>query len=115
MPTKPETSEIKFTIHLDEQKLPERIEWHATEAGFTGGRDCKGIMISLFDKTEKSTFKIDLWTKEMEVPEMSRFFAETFISMADTYFKATGDEEMTEGIRTFAKSFAERSGFAEKG
>lgn len=104
------TSEIKFTVHLDEAKLPVKIDWYASDAGLGDNKTCKALMISLFDEKEATTLKIDLWTKDMLVDEMKRFFAETFMSMADTYDNATGDKEMTEGMRKFAREFAEKAG-----
>lgn len=103
-------SEIKFTVQLDENRMPEKISWHATEAGFAGEKSCKGLMISIFDEHEKNTLKIDLWTKEMMVEEMDRFFAETLMSMADTYSKATSNKEMTDSISEFARDFAKKTG-----
>jgi len=77
-------SEIKFTVSLDEQKQPLAIEWQADESGVEGVKSCKSLMISLWDEREKSTLRIDLWTKDMMVNEMQRFFYESLSSMADT-------------------------------
>lgn len=104
------TSNISFKIQLDEKRLPAEIEWEASEAGFAGKNKCKGIMVSIFDEAEKNTLKIDLWTKDMMVDEMNRFFSETLMSMADTYIKATGDQEMTNSLQTFARDFAKKTG-----
>ena len=39
---------------------------------------------------------------------MKRFFHQTFLSMADSYDRATDEKEMAEDIRDFALYFAER-------
>lgn len=88
-------SEIQFRVSLDEQNVPERIQWDATEKPKDAVEDCKGVSISLWDKTAKGTMRIDLWTKEMPVNEMKRFCIETMAGWADTLLNATGDEYMS--------------------
>ena len=79
------TSEIKFTIQLDEKKMPKKIEWEATDSGFDGRKPCNSMMISLWDKDERITMGIDLWTKEMLIEDMNIHFYQIFTKMADTY------------------------------
>ncbi|MFI5218902.1 MAG: gliding motility protein GldC [Bacteroidia bacterium] len=98
-------SEIKFTIGLDERNHPEAIHWQAPDSGSEGVKPCKSVMISLWDSSDNGTLRIDLWTKQMPVDEMQRFFYETFISMADTYQRATGEKEAAANIREFATQF----------
>ena len=99
------TSDIKFTVTLDERNLPETILWQADNSGTEGVKPCKSIMISLWDSPDKGTLRIDLWTKQMPVDEMQRFFYESFLSMADTYQRATHEKEIANSIREFAKQF----------
>ena len=99
------TSEIKFTVTLDERSHPETIQWQAQDSGSEGVKPCKSVMISLWDSPDNGTLRIDLWTKQMPVEEMQRFFYETFISMADTYQRATGENETAIDIREFASRF----------
>lgn len=103
------TSEIKFTVKLDENKLPVGIDWNASDAGLTDNKSCKALMVSVFDEKEKNTFKIDLWTKDMMVDEMKRFFFETFMSMADTFERATGEKELSEEIKKFTEWFGKKT------
>ena len=49
-------------------------------------------MMSIWDPKENTSLRIDLWTKEMLVDDMKRFFYENFMTMADTYQRATNDE-----------------------
>ena len=107
-------SEIKFNVHLDETRLPLKIEWSATESGFADNKACKAMLVSIFDEKEKNTLKIDLWTNEMLVDEMKQFFAETLSALGDTYLNATGETEAAESIRQFARDFAKKAGILEK-
>ncbi len=101
-------SEIKFIVALDGNNIPEKIDWSATDAGFKGSKECKSIMISLWDKAESATFGFDLWTKEMMVDEMNIFFHQVLIKMSDTYRRATKNSEAADMIDEFSKEFAEK-------
>lgn len=102
-------SEIKFTISLDEDKQPLAIEWHAEDSGMEGVKACKSLMISMWDDQEKSTLRIDLWTKDMMINEMQRFFYESLSSMADSYLRATNDEDTAAELREFSDKFAKKA------
>ena len=65
----------------------------------------KAMMISFWDGADKSAFRIDLWTKDMMVDEMADFFYQTFITMADTYNRATQHRDLAVEMKTFAKDF----------
>lgn len=99
-------SQINFYIELDDNKMPEKIEWDASDAGFEGKKRSNTIMISLWDKDEKSTLAIDLWTKEMLVDDMNIHFYQILTKMADTYRRATKNNETAQLIENFARQFA---------
>jgi gliding motility-associated protein GldC len=101
-------SEINFTISLDENHIPEKIEWTASDAGEDGAKQAKAIMMSLWDPNENNTLRIDLWTKEMMVDEMKHFFYQSIITMSDTYERATNDKSVANEIREFGKSLGEK-------
>jgi gliding motility-associated protein GldC len=65
----------------------------------------KAMMISFWDGTDKTALRIDLWTKDMMVDEMADFYYQTFMTMADTFNRATHQTELVEDMKTFAKSF----------
>lgn len=100
------TSEITFKVTLDENQIPEKIDWMATDAGMDKQLDTKAIMISVYDTESEETLRMDLWTKEMRVDEMKRFFHQTIISMADTLQRATNETEMAANMREFGQHFA---------
>ena len=108
------TSEINFTVELDENKLPEKIKWRASDSEMPDENECKAIMLGIWDHTHKSTLKIDLWTKDMPLDDMKRFFYESMMTMADTYERASGDEDSSDEIRKMAKSFGMKTELLKK-
>ncbi len=101
------TSEIKFNIGLDENKIPETISWSAEDGGIDNS-DSKALMISVWDHKKKDTLRMDLWTKDMPVDEMKQFFHQTLVSMASSFHRATDDQKMTDTMRDFCDYFAEK-------
>ncbi|HRH65959.1 MAG TPA: gliding motility protein GldC [Bacteroidia bacterium] len=102
------TSEIKFLVTLDEDKVPAKLEWEATDSGINGRKPCNATMMSIWDPKDNTTLRIDLWTKDMLVEDMKRFFYENFVTMADTYQRATNDPELATEIRQFAEMFGKK-------
>jgi gliding motility-associated protein GldC len=101
------TSEIKFTINLDENRVPEQLHWTAQDGGVTT-EEAKAIMLSIWDNKAKETMRIDLWTKDMPVDEMKIFYHQTLVAMADSFERATADEKMSGAMRDFCEYFAEK-------
>lgn len=106
-------SEIKFTVSLDQDSVPIKIGWSATDSGVEGVKPCNATLMSIWDPKENTTLRIDLWTKEMLVDDMKRFFYENFVTMADTYLRATNDEESSKDIRKFAEEFGKKTGITK--
>ncbi len=104
-----ERSEIRINVTLDTDKIPSKITWSASDKGSGSESEAKAVLLSLFDVEEKDTLKIDLWTKEMQVNEMDRFFYNTLRAMADTYMRATGNEKLAGAMQQFAAYFGEQS------
>lgn len=101
-------AEIKFTVKLDQNNVPDKIFWQASDADFEGDKSCDSIFISIWDKESKNSLSIDLWTKKMEIGEMDAHFYFTFMKMAETYHKSTNDKEISEMIVNFAQDFAKK-------
>lgn len=99
------SSTIQLHVTLDENKVPERIHWQAAEGGVPNPAEAKAFMLSIWDLNENAALRIDLWTNKMMVDEMNDFFFQTFMTMADTYQRATNQKELADEIRTFTKSF----------
>ena len=107
-------SEINFTVELDEHRVPERIFWDATENPNEGINETKAISVSVWDHYHKGLLGINLWTKDMPVDEMKRFFYETLQTMADSFLRATGETAIVEDLRDYCAHFAEKMEIMEK-
>ena len=99
------TSDIRLSVQLDENNVPERIEWEAEDG--TMKSTSKAVLLSVWDEQERNTLRIDLWTKEMTVEEMKAFFHQNILTLADTFERATGEGRMAAQMRDFAAYFAE--------
>ena len=100
-------SNINIEVHLDENKVPEKLNWSAQDGG-VNYEEAKAIMLSIWNSNNKESLRIDLWTKDMPVDEMKLFFHQTLVAMSDTYMRATGDEKMSETMKDFCDYFAEK-------
>ena len=88
-------SAIHFDIELDEEMIPERIVWSATDSPEgTHPAETKSISLALWDHQQQNTLRIDLWTKDMPLHEMKRFYLDCLGGMAQSIINATGDAHM---------------------
>lgn len=109
MTSSPNRQEIRIAVELDDQRVPEAIQWQATDAPDAEPQPCEAMLLSVWDKKEKAAYRIDLWTKTMPIDEMNAFIVQTIASLAETYERATQREELAEHIREFARLFAKES------
>lgn len=86
---------INFNIDLDNNNVPEKIMWDATDKPEAGLSETKSISIALWDHKQKNTLRIDLWSKDMPVNEMKRFYVDCIGGLAQSVLSATGDEVMS--------------------
>jgi len=98
-------SSINIDVILDADRVPEQISWNATDTTAEAARKAKAMMLAFWDGTDKTALRIDLWTKDMMVDEMADFFYQTFMTMAETYHRATQDQVLTNDMKQFAKNF----------
>jgi gliding motility-associated protein GldC len=100
-------SQSTITIHVntDENKIPNKISWSASDSSAENVQEAKAMMIAFWDGAEKAALRIDLWTKEMMVDEMADFFYQTMMTMADTYGRATKYADQVDEMKHFAKAF----------
>lgn len=101
------TSEIKINVALDENKVPEKLNWTAPDGGINN-EESKAVLLSVWDHKAKEALRIDLWTKDMPLDEMQIFFHQTLVAMTDTFKRATGDEKMADTMKDFTDYFAEK-------
>ncbi|WP_445453886.1 gliding motility protein GldC [Flavobacterium sp. 25HG05S-40] len=101
------TSEIKIAVTLDVNRVPEKLMWSAQDGGIEL-EEAKAMMLSVWDSKVQETLRIDLWTKDMPVDEMKKFFHQTLVAMADTFQRATQDDKMSNTMKDFCDYFAEK-------
>lgn len=99
------TSEILIKVELDNENLPEKIQWDASDSGFEKVKEAKAVMLSLWDKDEKVLMSLDLWTKDMMINDMNNFFYQNLVKLAEMYKRATHNEEASAMINEFAEQF----------
>jgi gliding motility-associated protein GldC len=100
-------STIHLDIRLDEKNIPEKIDWQATDAE-AGNHEATAMLLALWDHQQKTGLSIDLWTKEMTIPEMNLFFYQTLATLGETFLRATKNKALSDEITTFAKHFFEK-------
>ena len=105
-------STINIDVQLDDTRMVETIKWRASDSTVENAQKAKAMMLSFWDGAEKTALRIDLWTKEMMIDEMADFFYQTYMTMADTYERATRHVEIVEDMKKFAHDFYDK--FREK-
>jgi gliding motility-associated protein GldC len=98
-------STITIDVVLDKDKVPQQINWKASDSTAEKAQKSKAMMLSFWDGADKSAMRIDLWTKDMMVDEMVDFYYQTIITMADTLNRATKNEVLVNDMKTFATDF----------
>jgi len=108
MKKKKKTATINFKINLDPNNIPEEITWQATDSQSSINK-AKAVIISVWDGDEKTSLKIDLWTKEMMAEEMKFFIVQILDSLSDTYKKSVGDDKVAMEMKQFTKRIGKMS------
>ena len=88
-------SKILIEVELDDDNIPEKINWDADEKAEPGLSETKSISLSLWDHKLKNTLRIDLWSKDMPVEEMKRFYIDCIGGLSQSILNSTGDEYMS--------------------
>ena len=101
-------TQITIEVELDENHVPETMTWNAQDGG-VDKQETKATMISVWDDKAMEALRIDLWTKDMPVDHMKRFFHQIMVSFGDTYQRATGEDDVAEWMREMAEEFAVKS------
>ncbi|MBF5026562.1 gliding motility protein GldC [Planobacterium oryzisoli] len=99
---------ITIDVELDENHVPEAITWNAQDGGVEN-QPTKATMISVWDDSNFEALRIDLWTKDMPVDQMKMFIHQNLISLAHTYSRASGEEDIAEWMELMAEEFAQKS------
>ena len=101
-------SKIVFDVELDKEHVPEKISWSATDnpQGNTPS-ETKAVSIALWDHLQKHSLRIDLWSKDMPVDEMKKFYIECLAGLGDSIKRSTGDEDMAHQIHDLCDKLVE--------
>ena len=98
-------STITIEVALDDNRVPGSILWNASDTSIEKSQEAKAMILAFWDAADKTALRIDLWTKDMMMDEMADFFYQTMITMADTYGRATKQEDMVTELKKFATDF----------
>lgn len=96
---------ITVEIELDDDKVPQQISWLASDSSADMMQAAKSMMLAFWDGADKTALRIDLWTNSMMVDEMADFYYQTLMGMADTYLRATQQQELSDDMKKCAKDF----------
>lgn len=96
-------STINFSVELDHNNVPDKILWDATDKPDPGLSETKSMSVALWDHKHKNTLRIDLWTKDMPVHEMKRFYIDCIGGLAQSALTATGDEYIANEINALCE------------
>ena len=102
------TAEIKITVELDDNNVPENLLWESTDAETQDKVPVKSMMLALWDHNYKNSMRIDLWTKDMMMDEMADFYYQMLMTMADTFKRSTKQDELAADMKKFAKEFFDK-------
>ena len=98
-------SEIKLRVVLDKDNVPENIYWDASDKEHQGEEQTKSISLNIWDHLNHSTLRIDLWSKDMPVDEMKRFYVDCIGGLAQSILNSTGDEYMSSAMNRLCDKF----------
>ncbi len=101
-------TQITINVELDDNHIPESITWNAEDGGVEN-QPTKATMISVWDEKAMEALRIDLWTKDMPLDQMKMFIHQIFVSLGQTYHRASGEEDVAAWIEEMAEEFAVKS------
>jgi gliding motility-associated protein GldC len=105
-------SSVNFEITLDDNKIPESIQWSARDGGIDN-EETKAMLVSVWDDNSKTALRLDLWTKDMTVDDMKKFIHQTLMLMADTLQRSTDQELAPQKLRNFADDLGVEMGILD--
>ena len=96
-------STINFTVELDQNNIPDKIFWEATDKPDPGLTETKSLSVAIWDHLQKNTLRIDLWAKDMPVEDMKRFHIECLGGIAQSILTSTQDEHMSSEVNALCE------------
>lgn len=101
-------SSVNIDILLDNNKVPEQINWSATDSSADMKQKAKAMCLSFWDAADKAALRIDLWSKDMMVDEMGDFYYQMLMGMSESFLRATKQQEISDDMKRFAKVFFQK-------
>ena len=101
-------TQITIDVELDENHVPETMTWNAEDGGIEK-QETKATMISVWDDKKSEALRLDLWTKDMPVDHMKMFIHQVLLSLASTYERATGEEDIADWLEVMAEEYAQKA------
>ncbi len=101
-------SDIRISVFLDENRVPDKIMWDASDKPEDVNPETKSFSLSIWDHVRQGSLRMDLWTKDMPVLEMKRFYIESIAGMAECLLNATNDELMVKDIKDLCVVLSDR-------
>lgn len=102
------TAEVKVQVSLDENNVPEQLTWSSTDGENADQVPVKALFMQVWDHNYKNAMHLELWTKDMPVDEMKRFFHQTLLTLGESFLRATGETNMVEDLKDYCAHFAEK-------
>tara|TARA_B100000902_G_scaffold146806_1_gene143859 strand:- start:142 stop:513 length:372 start_codon:yes stop_codon:yes gene_type:complete len=99
---------LTIDVSMDDNLIPESIEWKSSQEN-KPSQTASAALIYFWDAKKSETFNLDLWTKEMSVEEMNKMMFQTLMTLANTYERATSEDQMANAMRDFGQFFGERT------
>jgi gliding motility-associated protein GldC len=105
-----QTKKEKLTIDvtMDENLIPESIKWKSSQEN-NKVENASAALIYFWNSSKNETFNLDLWTKDMSIEEMNKMIFQTLMTLANTYEKATSEDQLSNAMRDFSQFFGERT------
>ncbi|MDC3133820.1 gliding motility protein GldC [Bacteroidota bacterium] len=100
----------KFSIDvlMDENLIPEDLQWNSSQ-GNGQSEKASAALIYLWNAQKNETFSLDLWTKKMSIEEMNKMMFQTIMTLANSYEKATSEDQLANAMRDFGEFFGEKT------
>lgn len=101
-------SEINLTITLDEQEIPSRLEWTATDKGGAAPEETDAFALFIWDGKEGEILPVNLWTNQMDKLDMKKFYINIIGSLAEKLAFSTEDYELANEMEALCRRMAEK-------
>ena len=100
--------QLTVDVTMDENLIPESIQWKSSQENHKLEK-ASAALIYFWNAEKNETFNLDLWTKKMSIEEMNKMVFQTLMTLANTYERATSEDQLANAMRDFSQFFGERT------